>query len=196
MLKAGFVGFAPGAAGTLGTGSTAGALGASLVGPTAGTTGLVGASGSISLGSSLINPLKSNPLVGSAKSAGASAGKGNIFSTIGGYVKDGVVAGVKSTVATATGNLLMYGDVRGDVEGPDPLYRRGDGSAFRSISSYSLPEATEYTPLYSSASTDTVGNTYVAMLQNLGYGNGSYDYAVNNNIALMQGITIPQIQYG
>ena len=146
MLKAGFVGFAPGAAGTLGTGSTAGALGASLVGPTAGTTGLVGASGSISLGSSLLNPFKSNPLVGGAKSAGASAGKGNIFSTIGGYVKDGVVSGVKSTVAQATGNLLMYGDVRCDVEGPEPLYRRGDGSANTTITTNSIPEATENTP--------------------------------------------------
>jgi len=54
MMKAGFVGFAPGAAGTLGAGGSAGALGASLVGPTAGTTGLLGGGGAFLSGGSLL----------------------------------------------------------------------------------------------------------------------------------------------
>ena len=54
MVKAGFVGFGAGGAGALGTGTKVGALGASLVGPTAGTTGLLGGGGAFLSGGSLL----------------------------------------------------------------------------------------------------------------------------------------------
>ena len=127
-----------------------------------------------------------------AASSGAKASSGFL-----GTVKDTVVSGLKhagkAVVGTVATNLLLTGNVYGDRE-VDPLYRTGESS--RSAFGTPIEKAdTTFKYAYPEMSADTVGNTYVALLSNLNYGNGSMNYALNTNRALMAGVQIPQIQY-
>tara|TARA_R100000234_G_scaffold72635_1_gene44763 strand:+ start:2509 stop:3219 length:711 start_codon:yes stop_codon:yes gene_type:complete len=105
---------------------------------------------------------------------------------------DGVKAGGKSLVAQGMYNLAMHGDIKGPKFEQD-LYGGGGGRASSYTGSYALPDAITFTQ--QGLGSDTIGSTYVNMLQNLNYGTGSLDYARHTNMALMRGIQIPQIQY-
>lgn len=262
MVKAGFVGFGAGGAGALGTGTKVGALGASLVGPTAGTTGLLGGGGAFLSGGSLLTgaslvpgstaSLTSTLIPASVKgkvgvvsaSAGGTTGAAVPFSAttfggVGGLIptttavsaggaaigtpaasaaitsavksgaaksatssgflgriknslKNGIIDGTKSLVSNGLYNLVMHGDIKGEKFEQD-LTATGGGQASSYMDSYTLPSAINYEA--SGIGGDTIGNTYVSMLQNLNYGTGSLDYARHTNMALMRGIQIPQIQY-
>lgn len=104
---------------------------------------------------------------------------------------DGVKAGGRNLVATGLYNLVMHGDIKGPEFEQDLV--GGSGSASSYTGSYALPDAIRFTE--QGIGGDTVGSTYVSMLQNLNYGTGSLDYARHTNMALMRGIQIPQIQY-
>jgi len=262
MVKAGFVGFGAGGAGALGTGTKVGALGASLVGPTAGTTGLLGGGGAFLSGGSLLTgaslvpgstaSLTSTLIPASVKgkvgvvsaSAGGTTGAAVPFSAttfggVGGLIptttavsaggaaigtpaasraitaavksgaaksatssgflgriknslKDGIIDGTKSLVSNGLYNLVMHGDIKGEKFEQD-LTATGKGQASSYLGSYTLPSDIDFQA--SGIGGDTIGNTYVSMLQNLNYGTGSLDYARHTNMALMRGIQIPQIQY-
>ena len=262
MVKAGFVGFGAGGAGALGAGTKVGALGAGLVGPTAGTTGLLGGGGAFLSGGSLLTgaslvpgstasftstliPASVKGKVGVVSaSAGGTSGAVVPFSTttfggIGGLiptttavsaggaalgtpaasraittavkagssksatssgflgkiknsVKDGILDGTKSLVSNGLYNLVMHGDIKGEKFEQD-LTATGKGQASSYLGSYALPSDIDFQA--SGIGGDTIGNTYVSMLQNLNYGTGSLDYARHTNMALMRGIQIPQIQY-
>jgi len=265
-MKAGFVGFAPGAAGTLGAGSSAGALGASLAGPTvsgaalgtAGTTGLLGDGGAFLSGGSLLTgsalvpgstgtvasslipasvkgkvgvvsasvggvsgpmvPISTTtfggvggliPTTTAVKAGGAAlgtpaasaaistaaksgAGKSGFLNGLKNTLIDGVKSGTKNLVATGMYNLVMHGDIKGP-EFEQDLYGGGGGRAGSYTGSYALPDAIRFTQ--QGLGSDTIGSTYVNMLQNLNYGTGSLDYARHTNMSLMRGIQVPQIQY-
>ena len=107
-------------------------------------------------------------------------------------LKDGVIDGAKSLVSNGLYNLVMHGDIKGEKFEQD-LTATGGGQASSYMGSYALPSAIDYE--VSGIGGDTIGNTYVSMLQNLNYGTGSLDYARHTNMALMRGIQIPQIQY-
>ena len=86
--------------------------------------------------------------------------------------------------------------MHGDIKGPEfeqDLVSGGGGRAGSYTGSYALPDAIRFTQ--QGLGSDTIGSTYVNMLQNLNYGTGSLDYARHTNMALMRGIQIPQIQY-
>ena len=104
----------------------------------------------------------------------------------------GVKEGGKSLVAQGMYNLVMHGDIKGP-EFEQDLYGGGGGRAGSYTGSYALPDAIRFTQ--QGLGSDTIGSTYVNMLQNLNYGTGSLDYARHTNMALMRGIQVPQIQY-
>ena len=104
---------------------------------------------------------------------------------------DGVKAGGRNLVATGLYNLVMHGDIKGPEFEQDLV--GGSGSASSYTGSYALPDAIRFTE--QGLGGDTIGSTYVSMLQNLNYGTGSLDYARHTNMALMRGIQVPQIQY-
>ncbi len=107
-------------------------------------------------------------------------------------LKGGVIDGARSLVGNSLYNLVMHGDIKGEKFEQD-LTATGGGQASSYMGSYALPSAIDYEA--SGIGGDTIGNTYVSMLQNLNYGTGSLDYARHTNMALMRGIQIPQIQY-
>ena len=107
-------------------------------------------------------------------------------------LKGGVIDGARSLVSNGLYNLVMHGDIKGEKFEQD-LTATGGGQASSYMGSYALPSAIDYE--VSGIGGDTIGNTYVSMLQNLNYGTGSLDYARHTNMALMRGIQIPQIQY-
>lgn len=107
-------------------------------------------------------------------------------------LKGGVIDGARSLVGNSLYNLVMHGDIKGEKFEQD-LTATGRGQASSYMGSYALPSAIDYEA--SGIGGDTIGNTYVSMLQNLNYGTGSLDYARHTNMALMRGIQIPQIQY-
>ena len=126
----------------------------------------------------------------------STASKPGFLGQVGNFIKDGVVAGAKNTLATVTTNTLLYGDPLGDTDGPDPLYRRGEGGRSFFGDDYSqLRSMVKPFPTLGELGADTVGSTYVTLLSNLNYGTGSRNYAINSNLALMKGIQVPQIQY-
>jgi len=119
-------------------------------------------------------------------------------STKSGFVKGlqetligGVKQGGKSLIAQGMYNLVMHGDIKGPEFEQDLV--GGGGRAGSYTGSYALPDAIRFTQ--QGLGSDTIGSTYVNMLQNLNYGTGSLDYARHTNMALMRGIQIPQIQY-
>jgi len=105
---------------------------------------------------------------------------------------DGVKSGTKNLVATGMYNLVMHGDIKGP-EFEQDLTSGGGGRAGSYTGSYALPDAIRFTQ--QGLGSDTIGSTYVNMLQNLNYGTGSLDYARHTNMSLMRGIQVPQIQY-
>ena len=122
--------------------------------------------------------------------------KPGFLGQVGDFIRDGVVNGAKGALATVTTNTLLYGDPLGDTDGPDPLYRRGEGGRSFFGDDYSqLRSMVKPFPTLGDLGTDAVGGTYVTLLSNLNYGTGSRNYAINNNMALMKGIQVPQIQY-
>lgn len=107
-------------------------------------------------------------------------------------LKGGIMDGTKSLVSNGLYNLVMHGDIKGEKFEQD-LTATGGGQASSYMGSYALPSDIDFQA--SGIGGDTIGNTYVSMLQNLNYGTGSLDYARHTNMALMRGIQIPQIQY-
>jgi len=149
-------------------------------------------------GSTVTKPRFMSPVPSSASSVTAktAAAKPGFLGQVGGFIKDGVVSGAKGALATVTTNTLLYGDPLGDTDGPDPLYRRGEGGRSFFGDDYSqLRSMVKPFPTLGELGADTVGSTYVTLLSNLNYGTGSRNYAINSNMALMKGIQVPQIQY-
>lgn len=136
------------------------------------------------------------PSSASSVTAKTAAAKPGFLGQVGGFIKDGVLTGAKGALATVATNTLLYGDPLGDTDGPDPLYRRGEGGRSFFGDDYSqLRSMVKPFPTIGDLGTDAVGGTYVTLLSNLNYGTGSRNYAINSNMALMKGIQVPQIQY-
>jgi len=149
-------------------------------------------------GSTVTSPKFMSPVPSSASSVTAktAAAKPGFLGQVGDFIRDGVVTGAKSALATVATNTLLYGDPLGDTDGPDPLYRRGEGGRSFFGDDYSqLRSMVKPFPTIGDLGTDAVGGTYVTLLSNLNYGTGSRNYAINSNMALMKGIQVPQIQY-
>ena len=126
------------------------------------------------------------------KAVGTTSTKSGFLKGLQETLIDGVKSGTKNLVATGMYNLVMHGDIKGP-EFEQDLYGGGGGRAGSYTGSYALPDAIRFTQ--QGLGSDTIGSTYVNMLQNLNYGTGSLDYARHTNMALMRGIQIPQIQY-
>tara|TARA_B100000900_G_C20512844_1_gene688775 strand:- start:12 stop:794 length:783 start_codon:yes stop_codon:yes gene_type:complete len=126
------------------------------------------------------------------KSIGTTSGKSGFLNGLRNTLIDGVKAGGKNLVATGLYNLVMHGDIKGP-EFEQDLVSGGGGRAGSYTGSYALPDSIRFTQ--QGLGSDTIGSTYVNMLQNLNYGTGSLDYARHTNMALMRGIQVPQIQY-
>jgi len=126
------------------------------------------------------------------KAVGTTSTKSGFLKGLQETLIDGVKAGGRNLAATGMYNLVMHGDIKGP-EFEQDLVSGGGGRAGSYTGSYALPDAIRFTQ--QGLGGDTIGSTYVAMLQNLNYGTGSLDYARHTNMALMRGIQIPQIQY-
>ena len=125
------------------------------------------------------------------KAVGTTSTKSGFLNGLKNTLIDGVKAGGKNLVAQGMYNLVMHGDIKGPEFEQDLV--SGGGRAGSYTGSYALPDAIRFTQ--QGLGSDTIGSTYVNMLQNLNYGTGPLDYARHTNMALMRGIQIPQIQY-
>ena len=176
------------------TGTTGGALSTAAT-PLSGLTASTGAFGTTAASTA---PISLPSLSGSALSTSSVLPKSITATKKSGFLNglrntliDGVKSGTKNLVATGMYNLVMHGDIKGPEFEQDLV--GGGGRAGSYTGSYALPDAIRFTQ--QGLGDDTIGSTYVAMLQNLNYGTGSLDYARHTNMALMRGIQIPQIQY-
>ena len=211
LMKAGFVGFS-GAAGTtaglVGAGGSFGLSGSILAGgsaitpvaPVAPAAGGISASlgtGAVKGGGTFIGGLGATPtgpmsLAPTAKTVATASTKSGFVKGLQETLIDGVKAGGRNLVGQGLYNLVMHGDIKGP-EFEQDLVSGSRGRAGSYTGSYALPDAIRFTQ--QGLGSDTIGSTYVNMLQNLNYGTGSLDYARHTNMALMRGIQIPQIQY-
>jgi len=183
-----------GAGATTGGGTFIGGLGAAPAGPMslAPTTaaGTFSTATPITTSSGLSgSALSTSPVL--PKTIGTTSTKSGFLKGLQETLIDGVKAGGKSLVGQGMYNLVMHGDIKGPEFEQDLV--GGGGRAGSYTGSYALPDAIRFTQ--QGLGSDTIGSTYVNMLQNLNYGTGSLDYARHTNMALMRGIQIPQIQY-
>lgn len=162
-----------------------------------GVGGLIPTTTAVSAGGAALGtPAASAAISTAVKSGAAKSASSGFLGKVGNFIKDGVVKGAQSALATVTTNTLLYGDPLGDTDGPDPLYRTGEGGRSFFGDDYSqLRSMVKPFPTLGDLGTDAVGSTYVTLLSNLNYGTGSRNYALNSNMALMKGIQVPQVQY-